>query len=97
MSTITMTRPKQPKVDKSNEEATMSADELNAAIDACGIVYIGIKFETNGEASFLRWKDRSFAIRRKIRALAKEAQKQRPNARFRARVQEGLEKTLIIG
>jgi hypothetical protein len=78
-------------------EKTMSADELSKAIDACGTVYIGVPFTTSGAVSFLRWKDRSFAIRRKIRALAKDAQKQDPGIRFRARIQEGLEKTLIIG
>jgi hypothetical protein len=97
MTTATVPRPKSKTNKIASSNATMSADELNTAIDECGTVYIGVQFESEGETSFLRWKDRSFAIRRKIRALAKEAQKQRPEARFKARIQEGLEKTLIIG
>lgn len=94
----TMTMPRTaPKPSKPIAKDTMSAEELNAAIDVCGIVYIGVRFESGGDVSYLRWKDRSFAIRRKIRSLAKEAQKHHPNVRFKARVQEGLEKTLIIG
>ena len=56
-----------PKSVSMPSEKTMSADELSKAIDACGTVYIGVPFTTSGAVSFLRWKDRSFAIRRKIR------------------------------
>lgn len=89
----TKAAPAKPK----SVDMTMSAAELSAAIDACGTVYIAIAFEDGNGTSFLRWKDRSFAIRRKIRALAKDCQKQHPQARFKARVQDGLEKVLIIG
>jgi len=95
MSTATLTRSKAKTPD-----GTMTAAELNAAIDQCGSVFIGVRFETeDGGVSFLRWRDKSFAIRRKIRALARDALKQHPEARFNARIADtgGIEKTLIVG
>lgn len=97
MNVATAQRPKAAAKPKSEANVTMSADELNSAIETCGTVYIAIQLEADGKSNFLRWKDRSFAIRRKIRALAREAQKTNPTARFRARVQEGLDRVLIVG
>jgi hypothetical protein len=102
MSTATLTRPKTPGKSSGTikSSGTMSLDELNTAIDQCGSVFIRVRFaEGEKEVSFLRWRDKSFAIRRKIRALATDLAKRNRNIRFAARIADtgGIEKTLIVG
>lgn len=79
-------------------KAPMTGSEILVALDECGAIFLSFAFVRKGEADYLRWRDKSKAMRSRVKTLVKDVLKKDPLARFNARVSDsGVEKTLIIG
>lgn len=76
----------------------MNSKEILKALDRVDSVFISVRLVEGGPPTIIRWKDKSLALRRKIRAQVSVAVKENPDARFNARViDNNLDKIILVG
>lgn len=75
----------------------MNSKEILRALDRVDSVFIAVRLVEGGPLTILRWKDKSLALRRKIRAQVSAALKDNPDAQFNARVVDNVDKIILVG
>lgn len=75
----------------------MTSKEILKALEKVDSVFISVQLIAGAPPILLRWKDKSLAIRRKIRAQVNTMAKDNPRAEFNARVIMSVDKIIVVG
>lgn len=75
----------------------MDGKEILKALDRVDSVFISVRLVEGGPQTMIRWKDKSLALRRKIRAQVSAVLRENPDARFNARVIDSVDKIILVG
>ena len=78
--------------------SVMNSAELLNAITQADAIYIGVRLGAGGDVVYMKWRDKSDAMRKRVRKMISDKIKEEPAFQFRASVNDvGGEQTVIIG
>jgi hypothetical protein len=80
------------------KERGMTSAEVISALESCDAIHIGVRLIADGGVVHMKWRERSDAMRRRIRALIGDEAKKNATARFNATVHDiPGERILMLG